>query len=54
MKQDIKIYSLITCKLKKAYYQTGTAEYAEVQTSCLCKFYNCLQKSKTKKKRKSI
>lgn len=27
---------------KKKYYQTGTAEYTEVQTSCLCKFNYCL------------
>lgn len=27
---------------RRKYYQTGTAEYTEVQTSCLCKFNYCL------------
>lgn len=27
----------------KIYYQAGTAEYTEVQTSCLCKLYYRLQ-----------
>lgn len=37
-------------KQTKEFYQTGAAEYAQIQAACLCKLHNCLGRLKKKEK----
>lgn len=37
---------------KQKFYQTGAAEYAQIQAARLCKLHNCLGRVKKKRKRK--
>lgn len=48
-------YSLLGGKNKqtKEFYQTGAAEYAQIQAACLCKLHNCLGRVKKKRKREN-
>lgn len=39
-------------KQTKEFYQTGAAEYAQIQAARLCKLHNCLGRVKKKRKTK--